>query len=500
MTPRRGRPADVPHGVSQDLILSTLAGCMRKTTCAIVFGVGIVFVFGASAANAQDGATLFASICSGCHNDVTHPKGLVYNAAGNVAIIETVNAFGMGATGSVADHTSIAAYLDSVKPTIAGALVAHDTPSLIPLGDIVVSGAQLHASWQIISGIVTVSPPTKGTVIYEVKNGFAEPSFVKYTPFPGQSGTDTWTYQGTGPGGTTTIRTASVNIAAADGTFPSSAPSLNQHGLTGSWFEAATAGQGVEVEIFPDVVTTGTGLAQVSWFTFDTASGGADHQRWYTLGGSVVDGQPSAALTIYRNTGGNFAAPPTTSGAAVGTATLAFDSCTTGLLSYAFTDGSGRAGSIPLRRLTQNVTCDAGSARPTNADFALSGNWFDAATSGQGVTIEANPVSGVLFFAWYTYAKNGAGAGVAGQRWYTALGSFTPGARSVSVQLSETTGGVFDASPPAPASTAVGAATIAFHGCSALTLTYTFTGGSLSGASGSLNLTRVGPVPAGCVP
>ena len=473
---------------------------MRKVTCAIVVGVVTAFVFGAPAATAQDGAALFASICSGCHDDVNHPKGLVYNAAGNVAIIEAVNAFGMGATGSLADHTSIATYLDVVKPTITMVPVAHDTARKIALGDIVVSAAELHASWQIISAIVTVSPPTKGTVTYQVANGFAAPSFVTYTPFPGESGRDTWTYQGTGPRGTTTLRTASVNIAAGVGTPPPpGTPSPNQHGLTGSWYEAATAGQGLEVEIFPDLVAPGTGFAQVSWFTFDAIAGGADHQRWYTLGGPVVSGQPVVALTIYRNTGGNFAAPPITTGAAVGTATLAFDSCTTGSLSYAFTDGSGRTGSIKLSRLTQNVTCDAGSARPTNADFALSGNWFGPATSGQGITLEANPVSGALFLAWYTYAQNGAAAGVAGQRWYTALGNFTPGARSVSVQLYQTTGGAFDASAPSPATVAVGTATIAFQSCSALTFTYTFTGGALRGTSGSMSLTRVGPVPAGCV-
>ena len=27
---------------------------------------------------------------------------------------------------------------------------------------------------------------------------------------------------------------------------------LNQHGLTGSWYEAATSGQGLEVEVFPN--------------------------------------------------------------------------------------------------------------------------------------------------------------------------------------------------------------------------------------------------------
>ena len=65
----------------------------------------------------------------------------------------------------------------------------------------------------------------------------------------------------------------------------------------------------------------------MSWFTYDTAIGGAEHQRWYTAQGPVVTGQPNAALTIYQNTGGNFNAPPVTTAQAVGTATLSFDTC-----------------------------------------------------------------------------------------------------------------------------------------------------------------------------
>jgi hypothetical protein len=58
---------------------------------------------------------------------------------------------------------------------------------------------------------------------------------------------------------------------------------------------------------------------------------------------------------------------------------------------------------------TQNVTCSTTSPYPTNADFALSGNWYDPATSGQGLTVEVNPGSGAFFAPWYTYAPNGAG-------------------------------------------------------------------------------------------
>jgi hypothetical protein len=246
-------------------------------------------------------------------------------------------------------------------------------------------------------------------------------------------------------------------------------------------------------------VSPGVGLTQVSWFTFDTVAGGADRQRWYTLSGNVQDGQATASLTIYRNVGGNFNAAPVTNGVAVGTATLRFDSCTGGQLDYNFTDGSGRSGSIPLTRLTQNATCSTTSARPTNPDFGLGGNWYDPATAGQGFTVEVNPGSATMFFAWYTYAPGGAGAGASGQRWYTGQGAFSPGMRAIPVTMRATTGGVFDSTAATPHNDVVGTGTLTFHSCSSATLSYNFTGGSSSGMSGSIALQRIGPVPAGCV-
>jgi hypothetical protein len=276
---------------------------------------------------------------------------------------------------------------------------------------------------------------------------------------------------------------------------------MNQHGLTGSWYEPATSGQGIEVEIFPDLNGPGKGYAQVSWFTYDTTVGGAERQRWYTLSGDVISGQGSAALTLYLNTGGNFNAGPVTAAQVIGTGTLRFDSCTSGQLDYSFSDGSGRSGSIPLTRLTQNMTCAASGTPPTNADFALSGNWYDPATSGQGITVEVNPASNVLFFAWYTYANNGGALGAAGQRWYTGQADYAAGARSIPLILYETIGGAFDApTNPAPATVAVGTGTLAFQSCTSATLTFNFTGGSSSGKSGTINLARIGPVPKGCAP
>jgi hypothetical protein len=289
-------------------------------------------------------------------------------------------------------------------------------------------------------------------------------------------------------------RTFAINVG-------SGAPSVDQHGLTGSWYQAATSGQGTEIEVFPDMVAPGTGFVQGGWFTFDYAgSGGAERNRWYTFGGDVHSGDAAAVLALYQNTGGNFDAGPVTSAVQVGHVGLSFTDCMTGIMSYTFTDGSGRNGAIPVTRLTPNVDCTQAGAPGAAGDFGLSGNYFDPKTSGQGFIAEVNPVAKVLFFAWYTYAINGQSLGAAGQRWYTGKSTgYVAGARSFPLLLYETTGGLFNSVAPAPATTPVGTATMTFTSCSAATLAFAFTGGSAAGQSGSIGLSRVGPTPADCV-
>src|SRR5436190_9170155 len=185
-------------------------------------------------------------------------------------------------------------------------------------------------------------------------------------------------------------------------------PDLNQHGLTGSWFDPAKNGQGIELEVFPNLVAPGTSLIQGSWFTFDsTSAGGADRERWYTFNGNGQSGSGSVPVTIYQNVGGDFSAPPITQPINVGSGTLAFGDCSNATLSYMFTDDSGRTGSTALTRLTPNVTCTEGTAADTNGDFALSGNWYAAETSGQGLVLEVNPKSPAVLLTWYTYAPGG---------------------------------------------------------------------------------------------
>jgi hypothetical protein len=278
---------------------------------------------------------------------------------------------------------------------------------------------------------------------------------------------------------------------------------MNQNGLSGSWYNPATNGQGIELEFFASHIAPDTAYVQGAWFTFDSGTtGGVDRQRWYTFAGNAKAGAPSVAVTIYQNTGGNFVAPPTTRAVPVGSGTLSMTSCSAGTFSYAFNDGTGRTGSLPLTRLTQNVTCATSGTPPTNADFGYSGNWFDRDTDGQGLVIELNPASRVLFLTWYTYDLNGATAGAAGQRWFTAQSAtYTPGARTVPVTIYQTTGGLFNQpTTPEPQSVAVGTGTVTFASCAAVSFAYNLTGGGFAGRAGTLSLTRVGPTPPGCGP
>ena len=298
-----------------------------------------------------------------------------------------------------------------------------------------------------------------------------------------------------------------TNFAGATATLtatappPAGSPDLNQHGLTGSWFESATSGQGIEIEVFPNLTGPGVSLVQGAWFTFDSApAGGVDRERWYTFNGPGQSGGANVPVKIFQNVGGNFNATPVTQATQVGTGTLTFADCSNATLSYAFTDGTGRTGSIALTRLTPNVTCTVGTAPATNADFALSGNWFDVSTAGQGFVFDVNPASPAVFLTWYTYAPAAQMLGAAGQRWFVGLlKPYTVGSHSVTLPLFETTGGVFDqATLPAPASVQVGTATVTFASCTSAQVSFNFTSGSSAGRSGAISLVRVGPVPPGC--
>ncbi len=301
-------------------------------------------------------------------------------------------------------------------------------------------------------------------------------------------------------GGLIRALTLAIAIVPASLAGTALAVDLNQHGLTGTWYQPAMSGQGILLEVYPDAVAPSIGFLQGSWFTFKTI-GVWDYDwedRWYTFSGNAPAGQSSATLTIYQNVGGNFDAPPATSATPVGTVVLSFQDCVTATMTYAFSDGSNRHGVIPLVRVTPNVTCSASGESLASADFGHSGNWFDPATSGQGFVFEVNPNAATLFFAWFTYAPDGQSQGVSGQRWYSGQGHYLPGTRTATVTLYEILGNSFDSGDPTAFVFNVGTATATFLSCDAASLTFAFKASSNAGASGTINLSRVGPTPEDC--
>jgi len=271
---------------------------------------------------------------------------------------------------------------------------------------------------------------------------------------------------------------------------------LNQHGLTGAWYNSNTSGQGFVIETYPDLKGAGQGYLGGSWYTFDVSAAGG--QRWYTLQGDAISGAASVPLTIYASTGGNFNAPPKVTATPVGSGTLSFSDC--GNASFAFNFNDGRSGTIALTRLDANVTCTSSGDSGAPSNYLLSGAWYNQAASGQGFVFDVNPKLNLFSAAWYTYAPNGASiGGGASERWYTIQDlAFAPGTVAKgNLAIYETRGGIFN-SGKVGAGSPVGTATITFQSCTSATLGYNFTSGTNAGQSGSIALTRVVGAPAGC--
>jgi hypothetical protein len=277
-----------------------------------------------------------------------------------------------------------------------------------------------------------------------------------------------------------TIRNFIVNTAGLN-PVPANRPLTRE--LSGAWYEPDTSGQGFLFEIRPE-----QSIIFGGWYTYAGAGSSPStksgvRQRWFTVSASYTPGQTSSTMTIYRNTGGNFDASPITQGVAVGTATLTFQSCSSGRFDYEIDlDGTPRSGSIPLTRLGSEEYCNQGwtptfSLSQQGISPALDGAWYDPNTSGQGLQFHFLPQNGNLaFISWFTYDVNGQFAGSEGQRWYTVSGTYTPGsAHAFNLPIYQNSGGNFDAAPITSA-VQVGTATLSFSSCSAATLTYNIPG------------------------
>lgn len=259
---------------------------------------------------------------------------------------------------------------------------------------------------------------------------------------------------------------------------------LNQ-GLSGAWFNPVTSGQGFALEVNPV-----NQLIYSGWYTY--GEDGSGQQRWYTLFGNYAQGDRVKTIRILRNTGGTFDAPPMTTADDVGEATIAFQSCTMGTLSYRFfAGGLNRSGTIPLTRLSPDVNCQLiqnGGQAPAvsfsnGINEGLNAAWYEHATSGQGFQIEFIPARNEMYTAWFTYSPNSAGSGPEGQSWYSILGTYASGATNIfNATIYRNIGGNFD-TPPITTGVPVGTADILFQSCHNATLNYRFNDG------------RVGQIP-----
>jgi plastocyanin len=139
---------------------------------------------------------------------------------------------------------------------------------------------------------------------------------------------------------------------------PPPAFQINQ-GMAGVWYNPQTGGQGFLFEVRPS-----DKFMFVAWFTFDKAAPsnsigpklGAIEQRWFTIQGTYgVDKAENA--TIYSTSGGVFNTVKQVTNTPVGTATIAFTSCTQGSVTYNI-PGDGLTGTIPIQRAipgTENI-------------------------------------------------------------------------------------------------------------------------------------------------
>jgi len=106
----------------------------------------------------------------------------------------------------------------------------------------------------------------------------------------------------------------------------------------------------------------------------------------------------------------------------------------------------------------------------------LNDAWFNPRTNGQGFFIVVYPQIEQIFMAWFTYEivrpplDVTASIGEPGHRWITAQGSYV--GNRASLNLYNTSGGIFDSAEPAPTSQPDGTIVLEFSSCSRGTIKY----------------------------
>lgn len=206
------------------------------------------------------GSTAFTAVCSGCH-PVSYPTQH-FNGANRLGYLQWARLQGMFAAtdDQLAD---IAAYLGlSIGNSPANGSVAYN-PGGAAATPFALSNLYMNTSYGGITSVASVSGPSKGSVSYSIVGSVAT---ANYTPNPGATGNDTWTYRASGPAGVTSTRTASVFIAGASSTALNASPASTAYGATTTLTATVTGNSPTGTVTFKDNGST-IGSASISGAT-----------------------------------------------------------------------------------------------------------------------------------------------------------------------------------------------------------------------------------------
>ena len=146
-----------------------------------------------------------------------------------------------------------------------------------------------------------------------------------------------------------------------------------------------------------------------------------------------------------------------------------------------FGSGEGETDGTPI--FTGEHPVEYYSGQDPEAEFrrfminaGLNDAWYNPATAGQGILISVFPVEELLFLAWFTFdierppGDVEAQLGDPGHRWLTAAGNYAED--SAVMDITVTSGGVFDSSVPVVENTTDGSMIVEFTDCKAGTVSY----------------------------
>jgi hypothetical protein len=137
---------------------------------------------------------------------------------------------------------------------------------------------------------------------------------------------------------------------------------------------------------------------------------------------------------------------------------------------------------------------------PPEAHFVLNGGltdvWYDPSTKGQGFFVAVYEQSNSVFLSWLTFDTElpdpdvTSHLGSACQRWLTAQGNYDADGAVADLVVYSASGGLFDASLPAPVLEPIGTMVLQFDDCNAGAVTYDMPG---LGEHGSISIQRLAP-------